>query len=114
MESRPRGEREREIPIRNAEQRPVLDQTKQLAGKGNLEPPAMRYVEQLKPFDAQMREGRYPSRTRSAPHYVQKRYREWTMGLLANGGPTSKTLTPEQKVIGGPSPRPIRKPGKAH
>src|SRR5258706_498602 len=48
-----KGKREREIPIRTAEQRLALDKAKQLAGTGSLIPKGMRYVEQLKRFETQ-------------------------------------------------------------
>ena len=53
MASWTKGGREREIPIRNAEQRQVLDDAKGFAGRGSLIPKRMTYVEQLNRFKAQ-------------------------------------------------------------
>ena len=48
-----KGGRPREIPIRNAEQRQVLDEAKALAGRGSLIPAERSYVEQLRRFEYQ-------------------------------------------------------------
>ena len=46
-----KGGRAREIPIRNEEQRQVLDEAKALAGRGSLIPADRSYVEQLRRFE---------------------------------------------------------------
>jgi len=46
-----KGGRSREIPIRNDEQRRVLDEAKALAGKGSLIPADQGFVEQLRRFE---------------------------------------------------------------
>ena len=46
-----KGGRAREIPIRNDEQRQVLDDAKSLAGRGSLIPADRNYVEQLRRFE---------------------------------------------------------------
>lgn len=95
-----KGRREREIPIRNAEQRQVLDEAKQFAGNGSLIPKAMRYVEQLKRFETQCNKVGIHHVHGLRHHYAQERYRELTgWECPANGGPKSKALTPEQKLI---------------
>ena len=95
-----KGRREREIPIRNAEQRRVLDEAKQFAGKGSLIPKAMRYVVQLKRFETQCNKVGIHHVHGLRHHYAQERYRELTgWECPANGGPKSKALTPEQKLI---------------
>ncbi len=43
-----KGGRERDIPIRNEQQRTVLDEAKQFAGKGSLIPQEMNYKQQRK------------------------------------------------------------------
>ena len=45
-----KGGRAREIPIRNDEQRQILDEAKRFAGRGSLIPADKRYVEQLRRF----------------------------------------------------------------
>ena len=95
-----KGRREREIPIRNAEQRRVLDEAKLLAGNGSLIPKAMRYVVQLKRFETQCNKVGIHHVHGLRHHYAQERYRELTgWECPANGGPKSKALTPEQKLI---------------
>ena len=73
-----KGKRAREIPIRNAEQRQVLDEAKRFAGKGSLIPAERTYVEQLHRFEYQCdRAGIH--RVHGHRHqYAQERYRELT------------------------------------
>lgn len=95
-----KGRRAREIPIRNAEQRQVLDEAKRLAGKGSLIPADRTYVEQLHRFEYQCdRAGIH--RVHGHRHqYAQERYRELTgRSAPAVGGPRSRTLTREHKAI---------------
>ena len=95
-----KGGRDREIPIRNAEQRQVLDEAKRLAGKGSLIPADRTYVEQLHRFEYQCdRAGIH--RVHGHRHqYAQERYRELTgWSAPAAGGPRSRELTREQKAI---------------
>jgi hypothetical protein len=100
LDSWAKGKRAREIPIRNADQRQVLDEAKKFAGKGSLIPKSMRYVEQLKRFETQCAKVGIHHVHGLRHHYAQERYRELTgWECPANGGPKSKALTPEQKVI---------------
>jgi hypothetical protein len=95
-----KGKRAREIPIRNAEQRRVLDEVKRFAGKGSLIPVEMSYVEQLRRFEYQCdRAGIH--RVHGHRHqYAQERYRELTgWSAPAAGGPRSRELTREQKTL---------------
>ena len=95
-----KGGRGREIPIRTAEQRRVLDKAKQLAGNGSLIPKGMRYVEQLKRFETQCNKVGIHHVHGLRHRYAQQRYRELTgWECPANGGPKSKQLTPAQKLI---------------
>ena len=90
-----KGGREREIPIRNAEQRQVLDEVKRLAGKGSLIPDDRTYVEQLHRFEYQCdRAGIH--RVHGHRHqYAQERYRELTgWSAPAAGGPRLRGLYP--------------------
>jgi site-specific recombinase XerC len=100
MDSWAKGKREREIPIRNAEQRQLLDEAKRLAGKGSLIPKTMRYVDQMNRFKAQCKKVGIDHVHGLRHQYAQERYREligWE--CPANGGPKSKSLTPDQKAI---------------
>ena len=95
-----KGGRARAIPIRNAEQRRVLDEAKKFAGKGSLIPAERSYVEQLHRFEYQCdRAGIH--RVHGHRHqYAQERYRELTgWSAPAAGGPRSRALTREQKRI---------------
>jgi len=95
-----KGKRAREIPVRNAEQRQVLDEAKRFAGKGSLIPAERSYVEQLHRFEYQCdRAGIH--RVHGHRHqYAQERYRELTgWSAPALGGPRSRELTPEQKIV---------------
>ena len=95
-----KGKRAREIPIRNAEQRRVLDEVKRFAGKDSLIPVEMSYVEQLRRFEYQCdRAGIH--RVHGHRHqYAQERYRELTgWSAPAAGGPRSRELTREQKTL---------------
>jgi hypothetical protein len=95
-----KGKRAREIPIRNAEQRQVLDEAKRFAGKGSLIPAGRSYVQQLHRFEYQCdRAGIH--RVHGHRHqYAQERYRELTgWSAPALGGPRSRELTPAQKTV---------------
>ena len=95
-----KGGRARAIPIRQVEQRQVLDEAKQVAGRGSLIPADRSYVQQLRRFEYQCdRAGIH--RVHGHRHqYAQERYRELTGWLApAAGGPRSKELTREQKLI---------------
>jgi len=95
-----KGGRARAIPIRNAEQRHVLDEAKKFAGRGSLIPADRTYVQQLRRFEYQCdRAGIH--RVHGHRHqYAQERYRELTgWSAPAAGGPRSRQLTREQKLI---------------
>ncbi len=95
-----KGGKEREFPIRTEVQRELLGQAKKLGGAGSLIPTEMSYKEQLNRFKAQTaREG--IDRVHGLRHaYAQARYADLTgWKAPAAGGPTSKQLSPEQKVI---------------
>jgi hypothetical protein len=95
-----KGGRAREIPIRHAEQRQVLDEAKRVVGRGSLIPADRSYVQQLRRFEYQCdRAGIH--RVHGHRHqYAQERYLELTgWSAPAAGGPRSKELTREQKLI---------------
>ena len=95
-----KGGREREVPIRNPQQRAVLDSAKALAGNGSLIPSHKTYVQQLRLYEGQcMRAGL--SRMHGLRHrFAQTRYEELT-GFKAPiaGGPKSRELTSEQRAL---------------
>ena len=95
-----KGDRAREIPIRNAEQREVLDEAKAFAGKGSLLPKAMMYVDRLERFKSQCAKAGIHHVHGHRHFYAQTRYRELTgWAAPAAGGPRSKELTPDQKAV---------------
>lgn len=95
-----KGGRERDIPIRNEQQRMVLDEAKQFAGKGSLIPQEMNYKQQLERFKAQCQEAGIHHVHGHRHQYAQDRYRELTgWNCPAQGGPTLRQLTSEQKVL---------------
>ncbi len=95
-----KGGRAREIPIRNDEQRRVLDEAKKLAGTGSLIPAEKRYVEQLRRFEYQCAAAGIHRVHGHRHQYAQTRYRELTgWPAPATGGPRSKELTPAQREI---------------
>lgn len=95
-----KGGREREIPIRNTEQRQVLNEAKAFAGRGSLIPTDKSYVEQLRRFEYQCETAGIHVVHGHRHDYAQTRYRELTgWAPPAAGGPRSKELTPAQKAI---------------
>ncbi len=95
-----KGGRAREIPIRNEEQRRVVDEAKHFAGRGSLIPADKRYVEQIRRFEHQCAKAGIHRIHGHRHQYAQTRYREITgWAAPAAGGPRSKELTATQKVI---------------
>jgi site-specific recombinase XerC len=95
-----KGGREREIPIRNAAQRKLLEEAKQFAGAGSLIPKEMTYVQQLQRFKAQCQNAGIHHVHGYRHHYAQERYRELTgWACPAQGGAASKELTQDQKAV---------------
>jgi len=78
----------------------VLDRTRRLAGFGSLIPSHRNYVHQLRVYEGNtLRAGL--SRMHGLRHaYAQNRYTELTgWKPPVNGGPDSKSLSPEQREI---------------
>lgn len=94
-----KGGKAREIPIRTAEQREVLDRAHQLAGRGSLIPADRNYVQQLRGYEGHTARAGL-SKLHGLRHaYAQQRYLELTgWPCPAAGGPESKTLTPAQRA----------------
>ena len=93
-----KGGKARVIPVRNNDQRAVLDRAQALAGKGSLIPSRRTYRQQLRVYEADTARAGL-SRMHGLRHaYAQKRYEELTgWPAPAAGGPDIKTLTPEQR-----------------
>ena len=96
-----KGGREREIPIRTAEQRQLVDEAKVLAkGKSLVAPGYTKYVEYLKHFRYECERVGIHAFHGHRHCYAQTRYKELTgWECPARGGPSSKQLTPTQKAI---------------
>ena len=95
-----KGGRARTIPIVTENQRWVLEQVKNVAGKGSLIPPDLAYVQQLKIYEAALGKAGI-SKAHGLRHaYAQRRYEEITGWKAPHaGGPKAAELTPEQKAL---------------
>jgi hypothetical protein len=93
-----KGGRPREIPIRTASQRAVLQRAHQLVGWGSLIPANRTYIQQLRVYERHTAAAGL-SKLHGLRHaYAQQRYQELTgWAAPAAGGPAGRTLTPEQK-----------------
>ena len=93
-----RGGRPREIAIRNAEQRRVLDEAKALAGRRSLIPAERNHVEQLRHFECQWAAAGAHRVHGHRHRYAQTHYRELTgWPAPAASVPRSRDLTPSQR-----------------
>lgn len=95
-----KGGRTRTVPIRNDEQRRLLEDVRKLARGGALIPPNKNYEEQLHRYERQVRtaEIKNPHGLRHA--YAQMRYEEltgWKSPLA--GGPAANSLNSEQRAL---------------
>jgi site-specific recombinase XerC len=95
-----KGGRPREVPVRTAEQRQLLNEAKALAGQGSLIPANMNYVQQLHRFEYQCAQAGIHRVHGFRHQYAQTRYRELTgWPAPAAGGPKSRELTAEQRDL---------------
>ena len=92
-----KGGRARTVPIRNDDQRQLLDEVKALVKGGSLIPAQLNYVQHLNRYQRQLRNAGLTKLHGLRHAYAQQRYLELT-GWKAPvaGGPTSKQLKPEQ------------------
>ena len=95
-----KGGKVREVPVRSDAQRAVLERARALAGKGSLIPSSRNYRQQLRIYERHTANAGLSSMHGLRHAYAQQRYRELTgWSPPATGGPTVKTLTPQQKAI---------------
>jgi Phage integrase, N-terminal/Integrase len=95
-----KGGRERSIPIRTEPQRLLLDEAKSFAGRGSLIPLHSRYLDQLRRFEHQCSQAGIHNVHGHRHAYAQARYKELTgWNAPAAGGPSSRSLSPEQKTL---------------
>ncbi len=95
-----KGGKERVIPVRTVSQREVLNRAHKLAGRGSLIPSNRNYVQQMRIYEGNtLRAGL--SKMHGLRHaYAQNRYEEITgWKCLAAGGPSKKSLTPQQREM---------------
>ncbi|MCH8113802.1 MAG: integrase domain-containing protein [Proteobacteria bacterium] len=95
-----KGGRARMVPIRNDEQRQLLEEVKDLAKGGSLIPAQLNYVQQLHRYERQLRNVGM-SKLHGLRHaYAHQRYLELT-GWKAPvaGGPASDALTTDQRAL---------------
>jgi site-specific recombinase XerD len=95
-----KGGRERAIPIRNSEQRTLLNAAKEFAKGGSLIPADKSYKEHLRQFRTQCDKAGISKVHGHRHQYAQQRYKELTgRACPACGGLTAKQLIAEQKLI---------------
>ena len=95
-----KGGRARTVPIRNGEQRQLLEDVRTLARGGALIPPERNYVEQRNRYDRQVRTAGIGNPHGLRHAYAQRRYEEltgWKAPLA--GGPAMKSLNSEQRAL---------------
>ncbi len=95
-----KGGRARTVPIRNDEQRQLLEEVEDLAKGGSLIPAQLKHVQQLHRYERQLRNVGM-SKLHGLRHaYAQQRYLELT-GWKAPvaGGPASDSLTTDQRTL---------------
>ena len=92
-----KGGRARSVPIRNDEQRQLLEEVRALAKGGSLIPAHLNYVQQLNRYQRQLRNAGLTKLHGLRHAYAQQRYLELTgWHAPVAGGPTSKQLNSEQ------------------
>jgi integrase len=94
-----KGGKERSLPIRNAEQREVLDRVWQLAGNGALIPAERRYIQQQRVYVRQTMNAGLSNMHGLRHAYAQQRYLEligWP--CPAAGGPQTKSLAANERL----------------
>ena len=86
------------MPIRNDDQRQLLQEIKAFVKSGSLIPAKLNYVQQLNRYQRQLRNAGLTKLHGLRHAYAQQRYEELTgWKSPAAGGPFSKSLTAEQR-----------------
>ena len=94
-----KGGRERIVPIRTEAQRAMLEQAKQLAGTGSLNPRDQSYIEQLRIYERHTANAGLSKMHGLRHAYAQQRYLEITGWPSPHGGgPGNEALTPVQRA----------------
>lgn len=103
-----KGGRPREVPVRNAAQRGLLDEARRLAGGGALIPSERNYAEQRKVYEDQTRLAGLDRNHGLRHAYALDRYEDLTgWNAPAAGGPPRRSLTGAQRRIDAAARRTI-------
>lgn len=95
-----KGGRERTVPITTESQRRVLDQAHRLASSGSLIPGHKTYIQQRHVYDGQCKAVGLSHMHGLRHRYAQTRYEALTgWKAPAVGGPSSRSLSPGQRVL---------------
>lgn len=95
-----KGGRARVVPISNDEQRKLLEEVQAFAKGGSLIPSELKYVQQLRRYEGQTRRAGLRKLHGLRHGYAQRRFHELTgFACPAQGGPTSRDLTPDQRAV---------------
>jgi integrase-like protein len=94
-----KGGKAREIPVRNEDQRRLLDEIRQFAGRGSLIPANKNYYQQMRTYERNTRKAGLNKNHGLRHAYAQSRYEELTgWKCPARGGPSRKSLPAEQRI----------------
>lgn len=92
-----KGGRAREIPIRNENQRKLLDEVRQFAGRGSLIPANKNYVQQMRTYERNTQRAGLDRNHGLRHAYAHDRYEELTgWKCPARGGPERCSLSADQ------------------
>lgn len=95
-----KGGRARTVPITSNEQRKLLDEVEALARGGSLIPAHLTYIQHLRRYERITRDLGLKKLHGLRHGYAQRRFLNLTgFACPANGGPTTKELTIEQRAL---------------
>jgi len=95
-----KGGKAREIPIRNAAQRLLLDEIRNVVGRGALIPANKNYYQQMRTYERNTAKAGLDKNHGLRHAYAQTRYEEITdWQCPVQGGPDRKSLTAQQRSM---------------
>lgn len=95
-----KGGKPREIPIRTAEQRDLINRVKSLTGNGSLIPSNRNYIQQLRIYERHTSTAGLSKMHGLRHAYAQQRYEELTgWKSPASGGPSNRLLNDSDKKL---------------
>jgi Phage integrase, N-terminal/Integrase len=93
-----KGGKAREIPVRNEDQRRLLDEIRQFAGRGSLIPANKNYYQQMRTYERNTQKAELNKNHGLRHAYAHSRYEELTgWKCPAQGGPARRALTPDRR-----------------